>query len=179
MQTPIIKTTCPADSELRSFIGHIDFEDAYAFRTPESPASMEALYAGIFNTAPAWVEYAMRLRNMLVAPFGLKTEIDKNQTPLIKEGEKAGIFRIYKILENEVIAGEDDKHLNFRVSVHRKPGRDAVITVTTMVHYNNLFGKIYMTLIAPIHKMVVKSILRSSVQRFAKDEEGLKLSGHA
>lgn len=165
MSTAIVKTTCPADSQLRSFMAHIDFEDAYAFHAPDCTESMEEVYTRIFNTAPRWVEYAMRLRNLLVSPFGLKTEIDKTQGRSIKEGEKAGIFKIYKIMEYEVIAGENDKHLDFRVSVHRNPENNSTITVTTIVQYNNLFGKIYMTLIMPFHKMVVKSILRSSIKR--------------
>lgn len=166
MRTHIIKATCPTDSQLSSFLTKIDFEDAYAFHTPVSLDCMEEVYIKIFNTAPPWVMYAMRLRNWLVSPFGLKTAIDKNQMPSVREGEKVGIFRIYKVSENEVIAGEDDKHLNFRVSVHRNLKAHSTITVSTMVQYNNVFGKIYMTIIAPFHKMVVKSILKSSIPRF-------------
>lgn len=169
MKTRIIETTCPADSQLRSFLTQIDFEDAFAFDAPVNaakPERMEEVYTKIFNTAPSWVAYAMRLRNLLVSPFGLKTEIDQNPNPSIIEGEKAGIFKIYKIHENEVIAGENDKHLDFRVSVHRSPAVNSAITVSTMVQYHNLFGRIYMTLVMPFHKMVVKSVLKSAVKRF-------------
>ena len=164
MKTLISKVNLPATSRLHEYLEKIDFEDAYAFRGQSQGMSMEDVYIKIFNTTPLWVEYAMRLRNVLVAPFGLKTEIDKNRLPSVKEGEKSGIFRIYRILENEIIAGEDDQHLNFRVSVHRKTAESSVITVSTIVQYNNAFGRFYMTLLSPFHKMVVKSILSSSVK---------------
>ena len=166
MKKVISKVNLPAGSQLQNYLEKTDFEDSYAFRSQSPGESMEDVYMKIYNTSPLWVEYAMRLRNVLVAPFGLKTEIDKKQTPGIKEGEKAGIFRIYRVMENEIIAGEDDKHLNFRVSVHRTAGEWPVITVSTIVQYNNAFGRMYMTLISPFHKMVVKSILSSSVKRF-------------
>lgn len=169
MKTIISKVNLPAGSQLYHYLEKTDFEDAYAFRSQSAGLSMEDIYIRIFNTAPLWVEYAMRLRNVLVAPFGLKTEIEKNRPPMIKEGEKSGIFRIYKILENEIVAGEDDKHLNFRVSVHRNMVSSPVITVSTIVQYNNAFGRMYMTLISPFHKMVVKSILKASARRFRKE----------
>lgn len=169
MKTTISKVNLPATSQVYDYLGKTDFEDAYAFRSQSPGDSMKDIYIKIFNTAPMWVEYALRLRNVLVAPFGLNTEMDKNQAPSIKEGEKSGIFRIYRILENEIIAGEDDKHLNFRVSVHRAPGELPLITVSTIVEYNNAFGRMYMTLISPFHKMVVKSMLSSSVKRFCSE----------
>lgn len=169
MDTTVFKTNCPTNSQLPNFLTKIDFEDAFAFQVPENRDPMEEIYIKLFNTAPAWVEYAMRLRNTLVAPFGLKTEMDKNKTAFVREGEKVGIFKIYKVYEDEVIAGENDKHLDFRVSVHRSSGKPSTITVTTIVQYNNLFGKAYMTLVRPFHKLVVKSVLKSAIQRFKKE----------
>lgn len=170
MKSRITTTLCPTDSHIRSFLTKIDFEDAYAFQTAACSESIEEVYIKIFTTAPAWVVAAMRLRNLLVSPFGLKTEMDKRRPISLKEGEKTGIFRIYRIFENEVVAGENDKHLDFRVSVHRSANDSSTITVSTLVQYNNAFGKMYMSLIAPFHKMVVKSLLKSSLQRFHEKE---------
>lgn len=173
MSTPVFTSMCPPDSQLPDFLAKTDFEDAFAFKVPASGYTMEEIYLKVFNTAPSWVEYALRLRNLLVAPFGLKTEIEQDKTPLVREGEKVGIFKIYKIYENELIAGENDKHLNFRVSVHRSTKAPTTLTVTTIVQYNNSLGKAYMTLIRPIHKMVVKSILKSAIAGFTPERESL------
>lgn len=166
METSVIKTICPPDSQVRSFLPKSDFEDAFAFKIPVSQQGIDEVYLKIFNTTPQWVMAAMRLRNLIVSPFGLKTEMDKNLPKRLIPGQKFGIFKIYKISENEVISGDNDRHLNFRVSVHRSERDLSIITVSTIVHYNNLFGKIYMTIVAPFHKLVVKSMIKSSIPRF-------------
>lgn len=164
MKTSIKKTICPEDSKVKSQLKKIDYEDAFSFTTSGSNENIEDIYLKIFNTAPKWVEYALKFRNLLVSPFGLKTEMKKMKIQTLKEGEKIGIFKIYKIYDDEVIAGEDDKHLDFRVSVHQNS--ESTITVCTIVHYNNSFGKLYMTLIRPFHKIVVKSMLKSALKRW-------------
>jgi hypothetical protein len=104
----------------------------------------------------------MFVRNKIVGIFGLKVEslMPKKMTTL-KVGEKIGMFTIYFISENEVIAGEDDKHLNFRVSILRI---DEEVMVSTFVKYNNSFGKIYMFLIMPFHQMIVIAMMKNYVK---------------
>lgn len=161
----IYPTTCPANSQLLVHMPVADFEDAFAFQIPENTEPIAEVYSKIFNTAPPWVQLALRFRNVLMAPFGLKTKPEQNRE--VKEGAKVGIFRIYQLGEHEVIAGEDDRHLNFRVSVHRNPGTSCTVTVSTRVQFHNLFGRIYMGAVAPFHKMVVKSMLKNARQRFS------------
>jgi hypothetical protein len=73
-------------------------------------------------------------------------------------GNKVGFFTIYYNDEYEIIAGEKDKHLDFCVSFYKK---DTNLTVSTLIQYNNSFGKIYMNLIKPFHKFVVKNMLKN------------------
>ncbi|MEK6289831.1 MAG: DUF2867 domain-containing protein [Paraburkholderia tropica] len=61
-------------------------------------------------------------------------------------------FRVFKRYPNEIVLGEDDTHLNFRVSVLLQPpsqGRPRRLIVTTLVFYNRLLGHAYIALIAP------------------------------
>ena len=69
---------------------------------------------------------------------------------------RVGIFRIYEAHASEVVLGEDDAHLDFRLSVRRGEGR---LTAVTVVHCHNLLGRSYIRLIAPIHRRVVRSAL--------------------
>lgn len=73
-------------------------------------------------------------------------------------GKKVGLFTLYDIQENEIIAGEKDKHLDFCISFKKE--HDVVI-LSTYVCYHNMLGKIYMNLIKPFHKLLVKKSLKS------------------
>ena len=107
----------------------------------------------------------MRFRNSIVRVFGLKTEMKETPNSDFKVGDKVGIFSIYEILNNEIIAGEDDKHLNFRVSIHREIKEKTTGSVSTAVLYNNNFGKVYMTIVKPFHKLVVKSLMKKACRK--------------
>ena len=58
--------------------------------------------------------------------------------------------------------GANDKHLNFRVSVYNSNETLFNIKVTTLVEYNNRFGKIYMTIIKPFHHIIVKAMVKQA-----------------
>ena len=71
-------------------------------------------------------------------------------------------FRLYEIAGDEAILGEDDRHLDFRVSVQRRSGD---IVVTTVVRCHNRLGRLYLALITPFHRIVVRSMLQRAGQR--------------
>ena len=102
-----------------------------------------------------WVERLMALRDAVVAPFGLKTA---KALRADRAGGRAriGIFRIYESSPDEVVLGEDDAHLDFRLSLRRSADQLVAVTV---VHCHNLLGRSYIRLIAPFHRAVVRSAL--------------------
>lgn len=77
-----------------------------------------------FSSGPNWVGKLFTLRNNIVSIFGLKTSgnITNRGKQLAnfkcEPGEQLGLFKVFAKTENEVILGEDDKHLNFRVSLY-------------------------------------------------------------
>jgi hypothetical protein len=77
---------------------------------------------------------------------------------------RIGIFKVYGKSETEIVLGEDDKHLDFRLSVLRTPDLSPTLggqlTVSTVVHCHNLLGRAYIFVIAPFHRLVVKASLR-------------------
>lgn len=158
----VIKTSLPNDSIITNFIKKVDYEDCYSFTISNNNNSIRELYISIFSSAPKWVEGLMKFRNSIVRVFGLKTEMKKNENTNFQVGEKVGVFEIYAIQESEIIAGDDDKHLNFRVSIHRLVEKETTVCVSTLVEYNNWFGKFYFFIVKPFHKIVVKSLIRKA-----------------
>jgi hypothetical protein len=153
----------PAGSRLADRFAGADLVDAYAIGLPQGTShDVEALARFMPSAEAPWLRLLMAVRDAAVAGFGIKTSRQLRQGSVTDGVARIHIFRVYEIAEDEAILGEDDKHLDFRLSVRRRPGD---IVVTTVVHCHNLLGRAYLALIAPFHRLVVKSILRRAARR--------------
>jgi hypothetical protein len=140
--------------------------DAFAVRLPDdASADPEQLARFLFAQQPGWIHALLRLRDALVAGFGLKTSaaLQRNAAGP-NRAQHIGIFRVYERHPHEVLLGEDDKHLDCRVSVlderQTAGGRtQRRLVVATVVHCHNLLGRSYLALIAPFHRRVVRATL--------------------
>ena len=153
----------PSQSAVRHVYPTVQLADAFAIDLPPGAASdPEVLGRFMFSHQPAWIGALMRVRDAVVALFGIKTAKKLTGAPSGPRASRVGIFKVYSIDDSEMVVGEDDKHLDFRVSVLRTaiPGGGARLTVSTVVHCHNVLGRIYLFVIAPFHRMVVKSVLR-------------------
>jgi len=139
--------------------------DAYAVDLPNARArelDMESLARQLLGSQPGWAQSLMVLRDAIVARFGIKTARQMEAKP----GERIGIFRIYARSADEIIVGEDDSHLDFRLSVlrNRGAGRHGSVTVASVVHCHNRVGRAYILLIRPFHKLIVQRSLARAVK---------------
>lgn len=148
-----------------------DLADAFAIRLPPHLAGNAEKLARCALEYPApWVDRLMWLRDQLVSLVGLKTSDElRNASSLdVRHARRIGIFRIYEARADEVVLGEDDTHLDFRVSVCRMPLPDASdgdrLLVVTVVHCHNRLGRCYIWLIAPFHRRVVRSGLERAAR---------------
>lgn len=146
----------------------IDFDDKI---------SIHDIAETFVKPGPEWVEILFKIRNKIALVFKLKTPVS-----IIKEnikdnkkwatGAQAGIFKVFAKSENEIVLGEDDKHLDLRVSlILEKNGlneREKRITVTTVVKINNRLGRCYFFIVKPVHKTMVPFLLK---QKFRQLEE--------
>ncbi len=160
MVRKISKSKLPKTSCITNFITTTNYEDTYAVALQKPEISIESIYLNIFAYSPQWITNLLEIRNKAVKPFGLKTDSKKLIKENLKVGEKTGIFNIYAITGNEIVAGDNDAHLNYRVSVLKN---DKTLTVSTLVQYNNWFGKGYFFIVKPFHKAVINSILKNAV----------------
>jgi hypothetical protein len=133
------------------------FIDAY--RITVNDAALDARHAAEKMTArgPRWIEALLRLRNRLVAPFGLKTAAPTGKrTP-----DRVGIFPVISELPDRLVAGLDDAHLDFRLVIDvAGTGSERRVTATTLVLTHNLLGRAYLAIILPFHRLIVPSMLR-------------------
>ncbi|MES2104920.1 MAG: DUF2867 domain-containing protein [Pseudomonadota bacterium] len=160
----------PAESQISDIYPSMDLADAYAIRLPENAITDPELLARfVLSHQAPWVAGLMRLRDMLVAGFGIKTS-GQLQNLANSDGDKRiHIFKIYQTGANEIVLGEDDKHLDFRLSLLRQirlepAGSSPYLVLSTVVHCHNLLGRTYIFLIAPFHRLVVQSSLRRAAR---------------
>ncbi len=141
----VTATPLPENSQLHRRIAPEDFLDCYCVNSDMPPRQA----AEIITSFPGWAQMLTRLRTVLVKPFGLRTEVSKDK-------DCVGIFPVESENDTEVIAGFDDSHLNFRVSVLSDGGK---LFLATWVHRNNLFGRMYLATIMPFHIMIARDAL--------------------
>lgn len=144
----------------------IDFSDT--FSTTNHEDSLEEISTLIFDNPTKWVAALLKLRNRIVTIFGLKTTKPNDYNTEFKVGSYVGFFKIYQITESEVILGANDKHLNFRAILNNSYEDQYNIKATTLVEYNNVFGRIYMGIVAPFHKIIMKVLVNKAYKVSSK-----------
>jgi hypothetical protein len=133
------------------------FADAYRIAVDDAALDARLAAKRMFGRSPRWIAGLMTVRNHVVAPFGLKTPGPKR----IAASDTIGLFPVVSQSPNRLVAGFDDKHLDFRVIVDVSPaGGGRSVTATTLVRTHNLLGRLYLATVLPFHRIIVRSMLR-------------------
>ena len=156
----------PYGSRIHEYIHDASFYDAYEVPLHGGEKTAMQIYLDVFSRTPAWVSRLMDIRNRIVELFGLKNlgamgAIDPGKSASsYKTGDRAGIFSLQSLSEDEVIFAETDTHLDVKVSVYKYQKAEVnYAVVTTVVHIHNLLGRIYMLFVAPVHKLIAPAML--------------------
>lgn len=142
----VIATPLPASSPLHERIKANDFIDCY--RVDADVPVRKA--AEIITDFPNWAGLLLKLRRLVTTPFGLS-----NDGP--ESDDKVGIFPVESETATEIIAGFNDRHLNFRVSVISKNNH---VYLATWVHRHNFGGRLYLAMILPFHILIARDALK-------------------
>jgi hypothetical protein len=145
------------DANTGPLLAGAQFRDAFSVVVDD--AALDARHAAekMLGRSPRWIEQLLALRNFLVAPFGLKTGAPKEPGRY----DIIGLFPVVSERPDRLVAGFDDKHLDFRVVVDvAAAGQGQRVTATTLVLTHNLLGRVYLTTILPFHRLVVRALLR-------------------
>jgi Protein of unknown function (DUF2867) len=166
MNPSVTTTEIPLNSEISRHLYGAHFHDCYQLPVEINARSALELYLDVVSRTPAWVNYLMVLRNTAVMWMGLKNLGHLGAVSHVKPadayrvGDRVSIFSVLYLTDSEVILGDSDKHLNVQVSVLKltHDGHSSMV-VSTVVHIHNLLGRIYMLVVAPIHKLIVPAML--------------------
>lgn len=142
------------DSDCNTLLPDAQFADAYAIAISDDALDARHAATRMFGSDPRWLAALYRLRNLLVAPFGLKTSGANEPST----GGMIGLFPVLSETPDRLVAGFDDHHLEFRIVVDVAAGKQ--VTATTLVKTHNLLGRSYLAVVLPFHRLIVRSLLR-------------------
>jgi len=166
----VIECDVPASSALGpDLIRSAYFRDSYRVPLLRPGLSIVDIFFALFGHTPRWMKALLMTRNAVARWCGLEAptaaEILKpTKRASYSVGDKIGPWPIFFIGDNEIVAGRNNKHLDFRLSVLRVREGDAEsVVVSTVCSVHNLAGKIYLFFIVPFHRTGVQSLLANAV----------------
>lgn len=115
-------------------------------------------------------------RNKIAGIFGLKTGAETGKKlagndAQYEVGERIGLFKVFDKTYNEIILGEDDRRLDFRVSLlfdKNKDEEENSLTISTTVKFHNWLGVLYFLPVRPFHKLIVPAMLKNMIHKLEK-----------
>ena len=142
--------------DTNTLLAGAQFADAFRVETRDRSLDARRAAERMIGNQPWWAEALIWLRNLIVKPFGLKTSGVGHAPP----HDMIGIFPVVSQTPDRLVAGFNDKHLDFRIIVDIGTADDTrSVTATTLVKTHNGLGRTYLAIILPFHRLVVRTML--------------------
>ena len=166
----IVECEIPSASVLdRRVIETAYFRDSYRAPLSHTRASVVDIFFAIFGHHPVWMKVLLIVRNRIASFCGLDAPtaseiINLDIKSSYSVGDKIGVWPIFNLSETELVAGRNNKHLDFRLSVLRETdGEIASVVVSTLCTVHNAFGKLYLFVIIPFHKWGIQRLISKAI----------------
>jgi hypothetical protein len=159
----------PSDSVLAPLYVGADLLDAFAIHLPAGANDLEVLARAGFERPAGWIRALTRVRDAVMATVGVKSSRAIGAAAAAR-GPVIGYFPLLSKSAGELVVGEDDRHLDFRVAILLRTGAAGgrELVVVTVVHCHNRLGRTYLAVIAPFHR----AIARANLEQAARVTEG-------
>jgi hypothetical protein len=153
----------------RRWVEAASFREAFCVPLRRADASVVDLFFAIFGHHPAWLKGLLVVRNCFASASGLKAPtvaeilvVERKRRYAV--GDKVGPWPIFALTDTELVAGRDNKHLDFRVSVLKEAqGETAHAVISTVCVVRNGFGTAYLTGVVPFHKWGMPRLLARAI----------------
>jgi hypothetical protein len=156
----------PSDSVLAPRYVGANLLDAFAIRLPAGANDdLEGLARAGFERPAWWIRALTRVRDAMMAPVGVKSSRAVGAAAAAR-GPVIGFFPVLSKNARELVVGEDDRHLDFRVALLLRTGAAGgrELVVVTVVHCHNWLGRTYLAAIAPFHRVIARASLEQAAR---------------
>lgn len=138
-----------------------NWADAFEIETQREFDNMRALAEHTIGSMPKWARGLLYIRNLLLTPFGLKADGSNDAQT---DADAIDLFLVLEETKDQIVLGLDDWHLDFRIVVDRiAAGQMFRLRATTLVKRHNVMGRVYIALITPFHRLIVRSVLKNAL----------------
>ena len=164
----VAKIVFPPESRLSPRLAGADYHDAFEADLKDASLTASQIAYRALSATPPWVEAALKLRNLLIRPFGVKAVrrlgwVGAPAPRLLAPGDSFSIFAVEWVADDELVLGIDDRHLDVRISfLRRRLGGRNTYAVCSLVETHNLVGRLYMLPVDPAHAFIVRSMMRAA-----------------
>ena len=160
-----LRVTAPAASALTGRFNDAFYGDCFARHLTGTPyPTALAAYQAMSANAPRWVNGLLLFRDRVVAPFGMTPthgfSARQSQAEPLECGDALDFFTIAALDANELQLHIRDHDFTVSISVylHHEDKRQSLY-VTSLVDTHTRLGSVYVSVIAPFHRLVVKSMM--------------------
>lgn len=166
----------PTPSLIEGALPRTDYADAYAVTVP-GRVSPEVAAVAFFRSFPAWFTGLMYVRESLASLAGLKTARGMDVEAQLRNftgrpGESIALFHVLDRSEEEILSGENDRHLDFRLSFFAQPRPEGTrLILATTVRFNGWPGRAYFLPVRPVHRLAVPVLLKRTARRLQEGRE--------
>lgn len=162
MTTPPVvrRSDLPLESRIADRFRGATLADAYTVTLPTDAGEIDVIAERALGRPGPVFRAALALRDAVMGSFGVKTS-DRIRAELAeRSADHIDFFPVLSRSQTEIILGEDDRHLDFRLSLLlRKSAGQRELVATTVVHCHGLLGRAYLATIMAGHVIVVRSAL--------------------
>ena len=162
----VVKCDVPSASMLsRELINCAYFRDSFRASLSRTDLSVTDIFLAVFAHHPLWMKLLLIVRNKAASVAGLDAPTASEILHVkIRDryvvGEKIGVWPIFGLSEDEIVAGRNNKHMDFRLSVLKMPDGDGTsVVVSTICSVHNLAGKLYLFFVVPFHRYGVRKLM--------------------
>ena len=126
------------------------------------------IFFEIFGQRPVWMNLMLVARNKAAGLVGLEVptpleirNMEKRDRYVV--GEKIGPWPIFFLGSDELVAGRDNEHMDFRLSIMKVHDDRPSVVVSTLCLVHNKFGQYYLSTITPFHKFGLRRLMASAL----------------
>lgn len=145
---------------------HASYTDAWCVPLRSAAPGVVDLFFAIFGHHPAWLKAVLLIRHRIGTWFGLDGAAASDilrptrHGHAYRVGDTIGPWPIYSVTDDELVAGRNNRHLDFRLSLMKDThGPQPCVIASTVCRTHNRFGRVYLKLVLPFHRWGVQQLL--------------------
>ncbi len=153
----------------------IDYIDVFQLQTQTLKTALKPkdCMVAFFKSFSPFLTKLILAREAFAKTIGLKTAAKRDKASWEEHlnnfdgniGDSIAIFDVLDKNDVELMSGQTDKHLDFKLSfICNKKNNQTIIELATTVKFHNNFGKAYFFFVKPFHRYYMKRILRKMHQ---------------